>query len=170
MYACSGILFNHESPRRGESFVTKKIAVAAARIAMGLDDSLVLGNLKATRDWGYAPEYVKAMWLMLQQESPDDYVIATGRSATVSEFGEICFSRVGLEFKDYIDFDENLTRPTEVHALIGDYGKAERLLGWHPVVGFDELARKMVDFEIKKLEKGGSEIDSPDFEPYRGLA
>jgi GDPmannose 4,6-dehydratase len=151
MYAVNGILFNHESPRRGPTFVTRKVATAAARIKAGLEDVVYLGNLDARRDWGYAAEYVEAMWRMLQQEEPDDYVVATGVSYSVRDFVEQCFAHVGLDWHDHVRFDERYLRPTEVDDLVGDASKAERVLGWRPTVRAPELARLMVDAEIAAL-------------------
>ncbi len=132
MFAVNGILFNHESPRRGETFVTRKITRAVARIKAGLQDRLYLGNLDAVRDWGYAPEYVEAMWRMLQRDVPDDYVVATGEAATVRQFLEVAFSHVGLDWAEFVRYDPKYERPSEVDALIGDASKAEELLGWKP--------------------------------------
>ncbi|MFJ2966431.1 GDP-mannose 4,6-dehydratase [Streptomyces collinus] len=151
MYAVNGILFNHESPRRGPTFVTRKVATAAARIKAGLEDVVYLGNLDARRDWGYAAEYVEAMWRMLQQDKPDDYVVATGVSHSVRDFVEQCFAHVGLDWRDHVRFDERYLRPTEVDDLVGDASKAERVLGWRPTVRAPELARLMVDAEIAAL-------------------
>jgi GDPmannose 4,6-dehydratase len=151
MYAVNGILFNHESPRRGPTFVTRKIATAAARIKAGLQDSVYLGNLDARRDWGYAAEYVEAMWLMLQQDQPDDYVIATGTSHSVRDFAEHCFAHVGLDWRDHVRFDERYLRPSEVDDLVGDASKAHRVLGWKPTTHTPELARLMVDAELNPL-------------------
>ncbi|MFI0715102.1 GDP-mannose 4,6-dehydratase [Streptomyces inhibens] len=151
MYAVNGILFNHESPRRGPTFVTRKIATAAARIKAGLQDTLHLGNLDARRDWGYAAEYVHAMWLMLQQDQPDDYVIATGTSHSVRDFAEHCFAHVRLDYRDHIRFDERYLRPSEVNDLVGDASKAHRILGWKPTTHAPELARLMVDAELGAL-------------------
>jgi GDPmannose 4,6-dehydratase len=148
MYAVNGILFNHESPRRGPTFVTRKVATAAARIKAGLEDVVYLGNLDARRDWGYAAEYVEAMWRMLQQDEPDDYVVATGVSYSVRDFVEQCFAHVGLDWRDHVRFDERYLRPTEVDDLVGNATKAERVLGWRPTVRAPELARLMVDAEI----------------------
>ncbi len=156
MFACSGILFNHESPRRGLEFVTRKITNAAARIKRGLAKELRLGNLDARRDWGFAGDYVQAMWLMLQQKEPDDYVIATGETHTVREAVETAFAHVGLDWKKYVVLDPALVRPAEVDLLIGDASKAERLLGWRPRVGFQELIRSMVDADLKILERGSN--------------
>ncbi|MFF7977808.1 GDP-mannose 4,6-dehydratase [Streptomyces sp. NPDC007901] len=155
MYAVNGILFNHESPRRGPTFVTRKIATAAARVKAGLQDSLYLGNLEARRDWGYAREYVEAMWLMLQQEQPDDYVIATGTSHSVRDFAEHCFAHVGLDWRDHVRFDERYLRPSEVDDLVGDGSKAHRILGWKPSTHAPELARLMVDAELESLNSVG---------------
>ncbi|WNZ11718.1 GDP-mannose 4,6-dehydratase [Streptomyces sp. 11x1] len=160
MYAVNGILFNHESPRRGPTFVTRKVAMAAARIKAGLQDVVYLGNLDARRDWGYAAEYVEAMWLMLQQAQPDDYVVATGASHSVRDFVEHCFAHVGLDWRDHVRFDDRYLRPTEVDDLVGDATKAERVLGWRPTVRAPELARLMVDAEIAAHEPVPSALDS----------
>lgn len=151
LHASCGILFNHESPRRGETFVTRKIAKAAARIKLGLQDKLLLGNLDAKRDWGHAKEYVQAMWLMLQQENPDDYVIATGETHSVREFLEVVFEHIGLNWHDYVEIDARYYRPAEVDLLIGDYGKAKRKLGWEPKIKFGDLAREMVEYELNAV-------------------
>ncbi|MFF1476730.1 GDP-mannose 4,6-dehydratase [Streptomyces sp. NPDC058301] len=151
MYAVNGILFNHESPRRGPTFVTRKIATAAARIKAGLQDTVHLGNLDARRDWGYAAEYVHAMWLMLQQDQPDDYVIATGTSHSVRDFAEHCFAHLGLDYQDHIRFDERQLRPSDVEHVVGDASKAHRVLGWKPTIHAPELARLMVDAELAAL-------------------
>jgi GDPmannose 4,6-dehydratase len=148
LHATNGILFNHESPRRGETFVTRKITRAAAAIAHGSKQKLYLGNLNAVRDWGYALEYVESMWLMLQQEIPSDYVIATGVGATVQEFVTAAFNRVGLNWHDHVEFDQKYMRPTEVDALIGDPSKAERELGWRAKTHWKELAELMVDADL----------------------
>ena len=153
MFACSGILFNHESPRRGETFVTRKITHAVARIQAGLQDKLYLGNLDSKRDWGYAKEYVEAMWLMLQQDEPDDYVIATNETHTIKEFLEHAFGRVNLNWEDYVEIDERYMRPAEVDLLIGDATKAEKKLGWKPKTTFKGLAELMVDADIELLKK-----------------
>lgn len=154
MFNCNGILFNHESPRRGDNFVTRKIALAVAKIKLGLQNKLKLGNLDAKRDWGYAPEYVEAMWLMMQQETPDDYVIATGESHSVREFVEESFQYAGLgDWQEYVEIDKNLFRPTEVDNLIGDSSKAQKKLGWKPKVTFKELVKIMVDAELNNLQK-----------------
>ncbi|UYQ64510.1 GDP-mannose 4,6-dehydratase [Streptomyces peucetius] len=148
VHAVNGILFNHESPRRGETFVTRKIARAAARIARGEQDALHLGNLEARRDWGYAPEYVDAMWRMLQQDEPGDFVVATGTSYSVRDFLTFCFEHAGLDWEKHIRFDERYLRPSEVPDLVGDASKAERELGWKATVHAPELARIMVDAEL----------------------
>ena len=160
LHASSGILFNHESPRRGETFVTRKITRAVARIKAGLQDKLYLGNLDAKRDWGYAPEYVEAMWRMLQQDKPDDYVIATGETHTVREFLDACFARAGLDSQKHVAFDARYLRPAEVDLLIGDAGKAKKQLGWEPKVKFRQLAEIMVDADIALLaeERAGRRI------------
>ncbi len=172
IFACNGILFNHESPRRGETFVTRKITRAAARIKLGLQDYLTLGNLDAKRDWGYAPEFVEAMWLMLQQQEPDDFVIATGETHSVREFVEVAFKELGLEItwkgekelelgrdrntgKILIKIDPIYYRPTEVDILMGNPAKAKSKLGWEPKVKFDELARLMVRTDLEKVKKRG---------------
>ncbi|MEU3632601.1 GDP-mannose 4,6-dehydratase [Streptomyces fradiae] len=152
MYAVNGILFNHESPRRGETFVTRKITRAVARIKAGLQSELYLGNLDAVRDWGYAPEYVDAMWRMLQRDEPTDYVVATGVPATVRQFLETAFGHAGLDWREYVRHDAKYERPSEVDALIGDASKAEELLGWKPEVRVDELARIMVDADIRRVQ------------------
>jgi len=152
LHASNGILFNHESPRRGETFVTRKISRAVARIKCGLDQSLFLGNLDAQRDWGYAPEYVEGMWLMLQQDNPDDYVLATNETHSVREFVELAFAHVGLDWKAYVRYDQRYERPAEVDLLIGDATKAKRLLGWEPKVRFPELVRIMVDADLAMIE------------------
>ena len=151
MFAVNGVLFNHESPRRGETFVTRKITRAAARIAAGLQSELWLGNLDAARDWGYAKEYVEAMWLMLQADEPRDYVVATGTSYTVRDFVQFSFERVGLDWEKYVRFDERYLRPTEVDNLIGDASLAESVLGWKPTVMTPELAGLMVDADVDAL-------------------
>ncbi|WP_435133041.1 GDP-mannose 4,6-dehydratase [Actinacidiphila sp. bgisy144] len=151
MYAVNGILFNHESPRRGETFVTRKITRAVARIKAGLQDRLYLGNLDAVRDWGYAPEYVDAMWRMLQRAEPEDYVVATGRPATVRQFLDTAFAHAGLDPAEHVRYDPKYERPSEVDALIGDASKARELLGWQPRVEAEELARLMVDADIQQV-------------------
>jgi GDPmannose 4,6-dehydratase len=152
LFACNGILFNHESPRRGETFVTRKITRAATRIKLDLQDKLYLGNLDAKRDWGFAGDYVKVMWLMLQQEKSDDYVVATGESHSVREFVEEVFSYLGLDWHKYVEIDKRYLRPTEVDHLEGDASKARRVLGWKPKVKFKELAQMMADADMKIAE------------------
>ena len=153
LHATNGILFNHESPRRGETFVTRKITIAAARIKLGLQSKLYLGNLDAIRDWGFAPEYVESMWRMLQQEEPDDYVVATGVGATVRDFCEASFSAVDLDYTEFVETEERYTRPTEVDALIGDSTKAERILNWKAKTHWKELAEIMVNHDLETLKK-----------------
>lgn len=155
LYACSGILFNHESPRRGESFVTRKITLGATRIKEGLQKKLVMGNLDAKRDWGFAGDYVKAMWLMLQQETPDDYIVAMGVTHSVREFLEKTFSQLDLDYNDFVEFDERYMRPSEVDVLLGDPSKAKKNLGWEPEVDLDGLVKMMVehDLELARREK-----------------
>lgn len=155
MYACSGILFNHESPRRGLEFVTRKIAYGAARIKLGLDNELRLGNLEAQRDWGFAGDYVKAMWLMLQQDTPDDYVVATGETHAVRRFCELAFGAVGLNYQDYVMLDERFMRPAEVDLLVGDPSKAKAQLGWEPETPFEQLVEMMVEADMKLLKSQG---------------
>jgi GDPmannose 4,6-dehydratase len=151
MFICNGILFNHESPRRGENFVTRKITRGVAAIKAGLTDELRLGNLDAKRDWGYAKDYVEAMWLMLQADAPDDYVVATGETHTVREFCEVAFSHAGLDYKKHVKVDPQYFRPTEVDLLLGDASKAQKKLNWKPRVAFAELARLMVDADLQAL-------------------
>jgi len=153
LFAVNGILFNHESPRRGETFVTRKITRAVARIAAGLQDTLYLGNLDAARDWGYAPEYVDAMWRMLQADTPDDYVVATGTSYTVRDFVQFAFDQAGLDWEKHVKLDERYLRPTEVDALVGDASKAKEQLGWSASVTTPDLARLMVDADRTALEE-----------------
>jgi len=152
MHASSGILFNHESPRRGETFVTRKITLAAARIKLGLQDKLYLGNLDSKRDWGFAGDYVEMMWLMLQQDEPDDYVVATGRTHSVRAFLEAVFEHAGLDIEKHVEIDERLFRPQEVPLLLGDPSKARRKLNWIPKVGFEELAKMMYESDFKKIK------------------
>ena len=166
MYACSGILFNHESPRRGVEFVTRKISLAVARIALGLQDSLTLGNLDAQRDWGFAGDYVEAMWLMLQQEQPEDYVIATGETHSVREFVQAAFAVVGIsDWERYVRTDPQFLRPAEVDQLIGDAAKARRQLGWTPRVTFKELVTMMVESDLKRLKHELRAQQTSDGEP-----
>jgi GDPmannose 4,6-dehydratase len=170
LFICNGILFNHESPRRGETFVTRKVTRAAGRIAHGLQEKLYLGNLEARRDWGYAGDYIEAMWLMLQQDEPDDYVVATGRSHSVRELVELAFAEAGLDWRRHVEVDPRYFRPTEVDALCGDPAKARAGLGWEPRVGFDELVGMMVrhDLELARRERA---IDQAGFsDPVRGAA
>jgi GDPmannose 4,6-dehydratase len=150
LFACSGILFNHESPRRGLEFVTRKVTDGVARIKLGLSQTLSLGNLDARRDWGFAGDYVRAMWLMLQQNQPDDYVIATGESHSVRELVEVAFGHVGLDWQKYVRLDPSLIRPAEVDHLIGDATKARKELGWAPSVDFRGLVQMMVDADMKR--------------------
>lgn len=160
LFACNGILFNHESPRRGETFVTRKITRAVARIRAGLEKKLYLGNLDAQRDWGYAKDYVEAMWLMLQQETPDDYVIATGETHSVKEFLELAFGELGLDWREHVAIDPRYFRPSEVDLLLGDASKARQKLGWTPKTSFQELVRVMVlsDWEATQRELRQPEI------------
>jgi GDPmannose 4,6-dehydratase len=152
LYACNGVLFNHESPRRGETFVTRKITRAVARIQAGIQEKLYLGNLDAKRDWGYAPEFVEAMWLMLQQDKPEDYVIATGEAHTPKEFAQLAFQHVGLDWEKYVEVDPQYFRPSEVDHLLGDASKAKRELGWEPKTKFEDLVRLMVDADVELLQ------------------
>ena len=153
LFACSGILFNHGSPRRGLEFVERKVAHGAARIKLGLAEELRLGNLEAQRDWGYAGDYVEAMWLMLQQDEPDDYVIATGKTHSVGELCEVAFGYLGLDYRDYVVSDPKFYRPAEVDQLVGDASKARRVLGWEPRVSFEELIHMMVDADLEALQQ-----------------
>ena len=170
LFICNGILFNHESPRRGETFVTRKVTRAVGRIAEGLQQKLFLGNLDAKRDWGYAGDFVEAMWLMLQQEQPDDYVVATGESRSVRELLDAAFAEVALDWRDHVEFDPRYLRPTEVDILEGNPGKARERLGWRPSVGFPELVRMMVehDLELARRERA---LNSAGYQtPPRGAA
>jgi GDPmannose 4,6-dehydratase len=153
LFACSGILFNHESPRRGETFVTRKITIAAARIKLGLQKELFLGNLDSKRDWGYAPEYVEGMWRMLQADQPDDYVLATNETHTIGEFLDVAFGHLDLDWHDHVKFDPRFLRPAEVDLLIGDYTKAKRVLGWEPRTRMHALAKLMVDADLAELSR-----------------
>jgi GDPmannose 4,6-dehydratase len=155
LFACSGILFNHESPRRGESFVTRKVTLGATRIKEGLQKRLIMGNLDAKRDWGFAGDYVRAMWMMLQQDKPDDYVVATGETHSIHELLELAFSLVDLDYRDFVEFDQRYTRPSEVDVLQGDAAKARQVLGWTPEVDFRGLIKMMVehDLELARREK-----------------
>jgi len=161
MFCCSGILFNHEGPRRGREFVTRKITHAVARIKLGLQHELRLGNLDSKRDWGYAGDYVRAMWLMLQQDRPDDYVVATGETHSVRDFVEAAFDCVDLDWKKYVVQDQALIRPAEVDLLVGDPGKARRVLGWKPEVAFPELVRMMVHADLDGVSKQGAHGKGP---------
>jgi len=161
LFACNGICFNHESPRRGFEFVSRKITHTAAKIKLGLEKELRLGNLEAKRDWGFARDYVDAMWLMLQQKKADDYVIATGQTHTVKEFAELAFDYLGLNWKDYVVIDETLYRPAEVYVLKGDYRKAKKVLGWRPKVKFRELVKMMVESDLEKARKMDAANESP---------
>src|SRR5207248_1707773 len=152
LFACNGIMFNHESPRRGETFVTRKITRAVAMIKAGLQDKLYLGNLDAKRDWGYAVDFVEAMWLMMRADEPDDFVVATGETHSVREFAEAAFDRVDLDWERYIEVDPRYFRPSEVDVLLGDATKARERLGWEPKVKFDELVKVMVDADVAALE------------------
>jgi GDPmannose 4,6-dehydratase len=152
MFCCSGILFNHEGPRRGREFVTRKVTEGAARIKLGLMNELRLGNLEAKRDWGFAGDYVKAMWLMLQQDQPDDYVIATGETHSVRELVEAAFGHVDLDWQQYVVQDPALVRPAEVDLLVGDASKARRVLAWQPELRFHELVHRMVEADLERLQ------------------
>jgi GDPmannose 4,6-dehydratase len=158
LHATSGILFNHESPRRGLEFVTRKIANGVARIKLGLDREIRLGNLDSQRDWGWAPDYVRGMWMMLQQDSPDDYVLSTNETHTVREFCEVAFSHVGLNYQDHVVLDERFMRPAEVDLLIGDSAKARKALGWEPSVDFPSLVQRMVDADLELLRTRGERM------------
>ncbi len=160
LFACNGTLFNHESPRRGETFVTRKITRAATRIKLGLQNELYLGNLDAKRDWGFAGEYVEAMWLMLQQEDPDDYVIATGQCHSVREFLKEAFCYLDLDWEAYVRFDKRYLRPTEVNVLQGDAGKARNLLGWEAKIMMPELCRMMVDADLRLAQQERTLVDA----------
>jgi GDPmannose 4,6-dehydratase len=163
LFACNGILFNHESPRRGETFVTRKITQAAARIKLGVQQELYLGNLDAQRDWGYARDYVEAMWLMMQQDEPDDYVIATGETHTVRDLLALAFGYLELDWKKYVEIVPRYYRPTEVDYLVGDASKAKKKLGWEPKVSFADLIKMMVDadLEAERLKLEGVQSQGP---------
>ena len=152
IFACSGILFNHESPRRGKEFVTRKVTDAVARIKLGVQDKLRLGNLEAMRDWGFSGDYVRAMWMMLQQDRPDDYVVASGVKHSVRELVELAFQHVGLDWRDHVEIDQDLFRPAEVNTLRGDASKARAVLGWTPSVSFAELVQMMVDADLERVQ------------------
>lgn len=160
LFACNGILFNHESPRRGETFVTRKITRGATQIKLGLRDKLYLGNLEAKRDWGFAGDYVEAMWLMLQQDKPDDFVIATGETHSVREFAEQVFAKLGLDYQRHVEIDPRYFRPTEVDVLLGDASKARRILNWKPKVGFDELIGMMTDADLELAQREKTLLDA----------
>jgi len=160
IFACNGILFNHESPRRGETFVTRKITRAATRIKLGLQDKLYLGNLEAKRDWGFAGDYVEAMWRMLQQDEPDDFVIATGETHSVREFAERVFEKLDLDYQEFVSIDQRYFRPTEVDALLGDASKARKQLGWEPKVSFDQLISMMIEADMEAAQKEKTLIDA----------
>jgi GDPmannose 4,6-dehydratase len=162
LFACAGILFNHESERRGETFVTRKITRAATRIKLALQDKLYLGNLDARRDWGHAKDYVEAMWLMLQQEAPDDYVVATGEQHSVQEFVEEAFGLLDLDWREYVKIDPRYYRPAEVETLLGDSSKARRMLGWEPKISFKELVRLMVESDMKLAQQERLLTDAPE--------
>jgi len=162
LFACSGILFNHESPRRGLEFVTRKVSYGVARIKLGQQKTLKLGNLDAERDWGFTGDYVRAMWMMLQQDKPQDYVVATGITHSVRRLLEVAFSHVGLDYRDHVELDPTLLRPAEVHHLRGNYSKARLELGWEPTVGFEGLVQMMVDADLARLRDGCS---TPSFAP-----
>jgi GDPmannose 4,6-dehydratase len=175
LFACNGILFNHESPRRGETFVTRKITRAVARIVAGQQKDLYLGNLDSKRDWGYAKDYVRAMWLMLQQDAPDDYVVATGETHAIKEFLDIAFNYVNLDWNDYVKFDPRYLRPAEVDILIGTPAKAKQKLGWEPSVTFEELVKLMVDADLEAIgqqpiNQNGSHTSSLDMATIRKVA
>jgi GDPmannose 4,6-dehydratase len=169
LFICNGILFNHESPLRGETFVTRKVTRAVGRIKEGLQNKLFLGNLKAKRDWGFAGDYVEAMWLMLQQNNPDDYVVATGESHSVQELVELAFAEVGLDWEQYVETDTRYFRPTEVDALQGDASKARQQLGWQPRVGFKELVTMMVQHDLDLAKREGILRSAGYNGPARGL-
>jgi GDPmannose 4,6-dehydratase len=160
LYACSGILFNHESPRRGIEFVSRRVSYNAARIKLGLQQKLKMGNLDAERDWGFAGDYVRAMWMMLQQERPDDYVVATGETHSVRRLLEVAFARAGLDYGKYVEIDPELLRPAEVHHLRGNCAKARQKLGWEPRVSFEQLVEMMVDSDLELVTKGTSKAAS----------
>jgi len=153
LFCCSGILFNHESPRRGYEFVTRKISYAVARIKYGLEKEIYLGNIRTKRDWGHAKDYVNAMWLMMQQKNPDDFVIATGRQFSVEQFARLAFKVVGLNYKKYLKIDKKLFRPAEVNTLIGNYNKARKVLKWKPKISFEDLVVNMVESDIRLVER-----------------
>jgi len=153
LFASNGILFNHESPRRGETFVTRKITRAATRIKLGLQEKLYLGNIDAKRDWGYAKDYVEAMWLMLQHDEPDDFVVATGQTQSIRQFLEYAFKSLDLDWEEYVEIDPRYFRPTEVELLLGDYSKAKEKLGWEPETNCQQLAQIMIESDMKLAER-----------------
>lgn len=165
LFACSGILFNHESPRRGVEFVTRRVTYNVARIKLGLQEKLKMGNLDAERDWGFAGDYVQAMWLMLQQERPEDFVVATGETHTVRRLLDVAFAHVGLDYRNHVETDPNLLRPAEVHHLCGDYSKARQKLGWKPLVTFEKLIEMMVESDLALVEKTPSSVASMNTSP-----
>jgi len=160
LFACSGILFNHESPRRGIEFVTRKVSYNVARIKLGLQQKLNMGNLDAERDWGFAADYVRAMWLMLQQETPEDYVVATGVTHSVKRLLEVAFAKAGLDYRDHVEIDPEFLRPAEVHHLLGDCTKARQKLGWEPSVGFADLVGMMVESDLDLVSRTTSRTAS----------
>src|SRR5712691_4200261 len=170
LFACNGILFNHESPRRGENFVTRKITRSATRIKLGIQEKLALGNLEAQRDWGFAGDYVEAMWLMLQQEKPDDYIIATGEAHSVRDLVELAFAAAGLDWRRHVEVDRRYFRPTEVDALRGDPTKARGVLGWEPRVSFAELVEMMVEHDIDLAQRERTVAQAGFTDPARGAA
>jgi GDPmannose 4,6-dehydratase len=170
LFVCNGILFNHESPRRGETFVTRKVTRAVGRIAQGLQDKLYLGNLEAKRDWGFTGDYVKAMWLMMQQEKPDDYVIATGKSHSVRDLVEVAFAAAGLDWQRHVEVDDRYFRPTEVDELCGNPAKAHRVLGWEPRVTFPELVKMMVEHDVELARRERTVNQAGFANPARGAA
>jgi GDPmannose 4,6-dehydratase len=170
LHLTNGILFNHESPRRGETFVTRKITRALGRIKLGLQDELYLGNLDARRDWGFAGDYVQAMWLALQQDEPGDYVVATGESHSVRDFLDAAFTHAGLDWREHVELDPRYLRPTEVDELVGDATRARERLGWTPAVGFDGLVRMMVDADLELARREKTLLDAGHQAPSRGLA
>jgi GDPmannose 4,6-dehydratase len=170
LFVCNGILFNHESPRRGETFVTRKVTRAVGRIAQGLQDKLYLGNLEAKRDWGFTGDYVKAMWLMMQQEKPDDYVIATGKSHSVRDLVEVAFAAAGLDWQRHVEVDDRYFRPTEVDELCGNPTKAHRVLGWEPRVTFPELVKMMVEHDVELARRERTVNQAGFANPARGAA
>jgi GDPmannose 4,6-dehydratase len=170
LFICNGILFNHESPRRGETFVTRKVTRAVGRISQGLQDKLYLGNLEAQRDWGFTGDYVEAMWKMLQQQKPDDYIVATGEAHSVRELVEVAFAAVGLNWRDHVEIDRRYFRPTEVDALRGDPTKARHVLGWEPRITFSELVKMMVEHDVGLARREQTMNQAGFADPARGTA